>query len=96
MKEGVDGLVHISKLGAGRRINHPREVLKEGQSVEVQVEAVDRANRKLSLVLAEVRRAEEEEAATLRDYKQQTAAAPQNIGSLGELLRAKMEQKEKK
>lgn len=96
MKEGVDGLVHISKLGAGRRINHPREVLKEGQAVEVQVEAVDRANRKISLVLAEVRRAEEEEAATLRDYKQQAAAAPQNMGSLGELLKAKLEQKEKK
>jgi small subunit ribosomal protein S1 len=96
MKEGVDGLVHISKLGAGRRVNHPREVLKEGQAVEVQVESVDRANRKISLVLAEVRRAEEEEAATLRDYKQQAAAAPQNMGSLGELLKAKMEQKEKK
>ena len=96
MKEGVDGLVHISKLGAGRRINHPREVLKEGQSVEVQVEAVDRANRKLSLVLAEIRRAEEEEAATLRDYKQQSATAPQNMGSLGDLLKAKMEQQGKK
>ena len=96
MKEGVDGLVHISKLGAGRRINHPREVIKEGQTVEVQVESVDPTNRKLSLVLAEVRRAEEEEAATLKDYKQQSAAVPQNMGSLGELLKAKMEQQGKK
>ncbi len=49
LKEGVDGLIHISKMGAGRRINHPREVVKEGQSVEVQVEAVDREQRKISL-----------------------------------------------
>lgn len=91
--EGVDGLVHISKMGAGRRINHPREVLKEGQTVEVQVEAVDQANRKISLALAEIRRAEEEEAATLKDYKQKTEAEPRSMGTLGDILKAKMEKK---
>jgi small subunit ribosomal protein S1 len=93
LAQGVDGLIHISKLGGGRRLSHPREVLKEGQTVEVQIEAVDREKRKISLALAEVRRAEEEEAATIKEYKQQTVAAPQNLGSLGELLKAKMEQK---
>jgi small subunit ribosomal protein S1 len=96
LKEGVDGLIHISKLGAGKRINHPREVVKEGQAVEVQVEAVDATNRKLSLALAEVRRAEEEEAATLKEYKQQAKDAPQTMGSLGDALKAKMEQKDTK
>jgi len=93
LAEGVDGLIHISKLGGGRRLSHPREVLKEGQAVEVQIEAVDREKRKISLALAEIRRAEEEEAATLQEYKQQTNAAPQNLGSFGEILKAKMEQK---
>jgi small subunit ribosomal protein S1 len=96
LKEGVDGLIHISKLGAGKRISHPREVVKEGQTVEVQVEAVDPAGRKLSLALAEVRRAEEEEAATLKEYKQQTTSGPQTMGSLGDALKAKMEQQDKK
>jgi small subunit ribosomal protein S1 len=95
LKQGLDGLIHISKLGAGRRLSHPREVLKEGQSVEVQIESVDRSQRKISLALAEIRRAEEEEAATLKEYKQQATAAPQNLGSFGELLKAKMEQKGK-
>ena len=95
LKEGVDGLIHISKMGAGRRINHPREVLKEGQSVEVQVEAVDRAQRKLSLALAEIRRAEEEEAATLKEYKQQVTVEPQTMGTLGDMLKSKLDQKEK-
>src|SRR5262245_35868899 len=34
---GVEGLVHISELGAGRRINHPKEVVSVGQDVEVVV-----------------------------------------------------------
>lgn len=96
LKEGIDGLIHISKMGAGRRINHPREVLKEGQAVEVQVEAVDRAQRKLSLVLAEIRRAEEEEAATMKDYRQKATEEPQNLGTLGDVLKKKMEQNGKK
>ncbi len=92
LKEGIDGLIHISKLGAGKRINHPREAVKEGQAVEVQVEAVDTIQRKLSLALAEVRRAEEEEAATIKEYKKQTEAAPTTMGTLGDLLKAKLEQ----
>ncbi len=93
LKEGIDGLIHISKLGAGRRINHPREVVKEGQAVEVKIEAVDSAQRKLSLSLADVSRAEEEAAATLKDYQQQEAEAPKTMGTLGDLLKAKIEQK---
>ena len=38
---GVEGLVHISELGAGRRINHPKEVVSVGQQVEATVLAVD-------------------------------------------------------
>ena len=57
MGEGIDGLIHVSKLGAGRRVSHPREVLKEGQAVEVRVEAVDTESKKLSLSLAELSRA---------------------------------------
>ncbi|MBV5339568.1 MAG: 30S ribosomal protein S1, partial [Deltaproteobacteria bacterium] len=37
--DGVDGLLHISKLGSGKRINHPREVVKEGEQIEVKIES---------------------------------------------------------
>jgi small subunit ribosomal protein S1 len=93
LSEGIDGLIHISKLGGGRRISHPREVLKEGQAIEVQVEAVDRDNRKISLALAEISRAAAEEAETIQEYQQRGSDAPQNMGSLGELLKAQMEKK---
>jgi small subunit ribosomal protein S1 len=96
LENGVDGLIHISKLGAGRRINHPREVLKEGQSVEVTIEAFDRENKKLSLALAAISREEEEAASTLKTYQQQSEAGSQTMGTLGDLLKAKMEQKGKK
>ena len=49
LEPGIDGLVHISNLGAGRRINHPREVVEVGQRVEVYIFSVDAENRKISL-----------------------------------------------
>lgn len=90
LASGVDGLLHISRLGAGKRINHPREVLKEGESVEVKIESFDRANRRLSLSLAGIARAAEEEEATLAEFRRRTSEAPAGMGTLGDLLQARM------
>jgi polyribonucleotide nucleotidyltransferase len=38
---GRDGLVHISKLGGGKRINSVEDVLELGQEIEVRVEEID-------------------------------------------------------
>jgi small subunit ribosomal protein S1 len=51
LEPGVEGLIHISNLGAGRRINHPKEVVEMGQTVEVYVLGVDAEKRKISLSL---------------------------------------------
>lgn len=48
LEEGIEGLVHVSELDWGR-VNHPREVLKEGESVEVKVLNVDPKERRISL-----------------------------------------------
>src|SRR5438477_383891 len=53
---GVDGLVHVSAL-SDRHVQHPREVVKEGETIWVQVESVDDAQRRIAL-----RRIGEEEA----------------------------------
>src|SRR5436305_7088618 len=45
---GAEGLVHISQL-AWSRVNHPSEVLKVGQEVEVQVLSVDKEKKKIAL-----------------------------------------------
>ncbi len=49
LEEGIDGLIHLSNLGTGRRINHPKEVVEAGQQVEAYVLAVDTQARKISL-----------------------------------------------
>ncbi len=48
---GVDGMVHISRLGTDRRHQHPKEVLKVGDMVTVRVLELDEANRKISLTM---------------------------------------------
>ncbi len=45
---GVDGLVHVSQL-AWNRVNHPREVLTEGQKIKVKIEKIDRTTGKIGL-----------------------------------------------
>ncbi len=49
LEPGVDGLVHISALGAGRRVRDPGEVVQPGQTVEVEILSVDPAARKVAL-----------------------------------------------
>ena len=49
LEEGIDGLVHISDLSWTRRVQHPSEILKKGDKVEVVVLAIDKENRKISL-----------------------------------------------
>lgn len=79
---GVEGLVHITELGAGRRINHPKEVVSVGQEVEASVLAVDHDKRRLSLSLAASKDASPDDVAAL-------PKAPQKLGTLGDLLQRK-------
>jgi small subunit ribosomal protein S1 len=45
---GVDGLIHVSQL-SWERVNHPRDVLQEGQKVRVRIEKVNPQTGKVSL-----------------------------------------------
>lgn len=51
LEPGIDGLIHISNLGAGRRIKHPKEVVQTGQPVEAYILSVEPDNRRISLSL---------------------------------------------
>jgi len=50
---GVTGLLHISRLGADRRVNHPKEVLEIGATVNVRILTVDAERKTLSLTMEE-------------------------------------------
>ena len=45
---GLEGLAHISEISWGR-INHPGDVLRSGQNVDVYVMSVDRTQRRVAL-----------------------------------------------
>ena len=81
---GVEGLVHISELGAGRRINHPKEVVAVGQQVEASVLSVDHDKRRLSLSMAASKDASPDEIA------QAAPKAPRTLGTFGDLLKKKI------
>lgn len=49
LEPGIDGLVHISDLSWTKKIRHPGEVVKKGESIEVVVLSVDTDQRKISL-----------------------------------------------
>lgn len=51
IKPGVEGLIPISELSRGRRINNPSEVVKEGDIVEAQILRINLEDKKVSLSL---------------------------------------------
>ncbi|MDY0151264.1 MAG: S1 RNA-binding domain-containing protein [Candidatus Cloacimonas sp.] len=51
LKPGVEGLIPVSEMSRNRNISHPREVLKEGAFVQVQILRIDEDTRKISLSL---------------------------------------------
>jgi len=74
---GRDGLLHISKIGGGKRIDKVEDVLDLGDAVEVRVDDVD-PNGKVSLSMAStpVEEASEGEAAPTESAPREAATAP--------------------
>ncbi len=54
LSEGVEGMIHVSEISAEKRINHPQEVLKVGQSTRAQVLAVDTDRRLIRLSMKQL------------------------------------------
>ena len=55
LEGGIDGLIHASDMTWARKMVNPREILKEGDEVEVVVLNVDVENQRISLSLKHVR-----------------------------------------
>jgi small subunit ribosomal protein S1 len=89
LEEGVDGLLHISKLGEGQRIRHPQDVVSVGQQLQVIIEKIDPDERRISLAL---KSGDEEEQET--SYAEQPSMS--GLGTLGDLLKASQQKKERK
>jgi small subunit ribosomal protein S1 len=54
LTDGVEGLVHISEISAEKRLNHPSEMLREGQIVKAQILAIDPEKRQIKLSIKQL------------------------------------------
>jgi small subunit ribosomal protein S1 len=94
LEPGVDGLVHVSELGAGRRVNHPSEVLKVGDRVEASVLGVDMERRRISLTLDQEKGGEAPaEPAQPAAARPGTAEGQPALGSFGALLKESLDKR---
>jgi small subunit ribosomal protein S1 len=88
---GLEGLIHISELGAGKPLRHARDAVKPGDALDVAVLAVEPDKRRISLGLAgrEVGVDDEGRAAATRA----AGGGPGGrggMGTLGDLLKGKL------
>src|SRR2546427_492292 len=51
LEPGIEGLIHISDMSWTKRVQHPSEVVKKGDEVEVLILNVDAENKRISLGL---------------------------------------------
>jgi small subunit ribosomal protein S1 len=49
LAEGIEGMIHVSDMSAEKRINHPQDMLRVGQTVKAQVLEVDPEKRRVKL-----------------------------------------------
>ncbi|MBR5623741.1 30S ribosomal protein S1 [bacterium] len=54
LEDGIDGLIHVSDMSWTRKINHPSEVLKKGETVEAVVLNINTEDRKIALGLKQL------------------------------------------
>jgi small subunit ribosomal protein S1 len=54
IEPGIDGLIHISDMSWSKRLKHPSEALKKGDTVEAMVLNIDAENQRLSLGLKQL------------------------------------------
>ncbi len=87
---GIDGLAHISELGAGRRISHPQEVLNVGERVQVKVLSIDMEKHRIGLSLNTEVPPEQGAAVDITPSVEAYAKPKQGFGTLGDILKESM------
>jgi small subunit ribosomal protein S1 len=78
----IEGLIHISEL-VDRRINHPREVVEEGDVVPVKIVRIEHDRHRLGLSLRQARDKAEEDGWVFNDSGGVVSAVPEALARLG-------------
>lgn len=98
IEPGLTGLIHVSELGAGRRVEHPKDVVQVGHEVDAVIVQVDGERRRIGLSLDTDRLADAQgaeaaaPAATTISGRRGGAEGSEQpgVGTLGELLKEKL------
>src|SRR5262249_43683879 len=83
LEKGIEGLVHVSEI-SDERVEDPRQLVKPGQDVKVQIITVDPIERKIGLSIKGATRASE--LADAQGYSQGATGG----ATLGDVMRAKL------
>jgi len=54
LEEGIDGLVHISDMSWTKRVQHPSELMRKGDKIDIKILRIDHENRRISLGLKQL------------------------------------------
>jgi small subunit ribosomal protein S1 len=54
LEEGIEGLLHVSELSWTKRVNHPKDIVKAGDRVEIMILDYDLSKKNVSLGLKQV------------------------------------------
>jgi small subunit ribosomal protein S1 len=54
LPETLEGMIHVSDMSWTKKINHPQEILKKGQKIEVVIISVDPKNQRIALGLKQL------------------------------------------
>ncbi|MFA4984258.1 MAG: 30S ribosomal protein S1 [Candidatus Omnitrophota bacterium] len=54
LDSNLEGMIHVSDISWTKRVNHPQDVLKKGQKVDVVILSTDATNRRIALGLKQV------------------------------------------
>ena len=81
LEPGIEGMIHISELGT-QRVRRVRDVVQEGQVVEVQIMNIDEEQRRIALSLRAITEAAKkaEEAAAVEEQRKREAAVEEGDG----------------
>jgi small subunit ribosomal protein S1 len=85
LKDGIDGLVHISQIQE-ERVEKIKDVLKPGQQVTARVIKIDREERRLGLSIKAANYSAEELAAETTAYEALNRSAANDMMNLGDIL----------
>ncbi len=87
LQEGVEGVLRASEISRDK-VEDARNVLKEGEEIEVKIMSVDRKNRVLSLSIKAIEMDDEKSA--IQGLKNQDASEV-SPGTIGGLIKAQMD-----